>query len=109
MLPSDRFIHSKSWFPRVAEALVVEEGLKSPLIDGSSKYQIGGQPGHRAEELVFCLKSIISKYRAEGKMLIIQTFDLAKFFDKEMIEDAILTSARRGADPKTCRLWYKLN
>ena len=79
-LPSNRFIHSKSWFPRTAEALIVEEGMKQPLIDGSTIYQIGGQPGHRAEELVFCLKSIISKYRAEGKMLIIQTFDLAKFF-----------------------------
>ena len=109
LLPSNRFIHSKSWFPRIAEALVVEEGLKSPLIDGSSIYQIGGQPGHRAEELVFSLKSIISKYRAEGKSIIIQTSDIAKFFDKEMIQDAILTCVNRGANKKACRLWYKLN
>ena len=72
-------------------------------------YQIGGQPGHRAEELVFAMKSIISKYRNEGKSLILQTSDLSKFFDKEMIEDAILTCYERGADPKACRLWYKLN
>ena len=81
MLTSNCFIHSKSWFPRTAEVLVVEEGLKQPLIDGSSMYQIGGQPGHRAEELVFSLKSIISKYRKVGKSIIIQTSDIAKFFD----------------------------
>ena len=55
------------------------------------------------------MKSIIAKYRNEGKSLILQTSDLSKFFDKEMIEDAILTCYERGADPKACRLWYKLN
>ena len=56
-LPCNRFIHSKSWLPRIAEALIVREGLKQPLIDGSSICQIGGQPGHRTEELIFSLKS----------------------------------------------------
>ena len=108
-LSANRFIHSKFWFPRLVEGLVVLEGLKKPLVNGSSMYQIGGQPGHRAEELVFAMKSIIAKYRNEGKSLILQTSDLSKFFDKEMIEDAILTCYERGADPKACRLWYKLN
>ena len=55
------------------------------------------------------MKSVIAKYRAQGKCLILQTSDLSKFFDKEMIEDAILTCYKRGADPKACRLWYKIN
>ena len=108
-LSANRFIHSKFWLPRLVEGLVVVEGLKQPRVNGSSMYQIGGQPGHRAEELVFCMKSIISKYRSEGKSIILQTSDLSKFFDKEMIEDAILTCYNRGADPKACRLWYKIN
>ena len=41
--------------------------------------------------------------------MILQTSDLSKFFDKEMIEDAILTCYKRGADPKACRLWFKIN
>ena len=45
-LSCNRFIHCKEWLPRVAESLVVEEGLKQPLIEKSSIYQIGGQPGH---------------------------------------------------------------
>ena len=79
-LPHNRFIHSKSWFPRTAEALLVEQGLKGPLIDGSSMYQIGGQPGHRAEEHIFVLKSVIAKYRQDGKLCIVQSSDLEKFF-----------------------------
>ena len=31
------------------------------------------------------------------------------FFDKEMIQDAVLTCLKRGADEKAIRLWYKLN
>jgi hypothetical protein len=108
-LSENRFIHSKFWFPRLVEGLIVGEGLKQPLVQNSSMYQIGGQPGHRFEELVFSMKSIIAKYRYQGKSLIIQTADLSKFFDKEMIEDAVLTCYKRGADPKACRLWYKIN
>ena len=55
------------------------------------------------------MKSVISKYRKEGKLVIIQTSDISKFFDKESLDDAILTCYKRGADPKACRLWYKLN
>ena len=48
ILENNRFIHCKEWWPRVAKGLVVEDGLKDPLIQGSSIYQIGGQAGHRS-------------------------------------------------------------
>ena len=109
VLGNNRFIHCKPWFPRTAEALIVEDGMKGPLVSGSSIYQIGGQPGHRPEELVFVLKSIIALYRSREKMLLAQCYDVSKFFDKEMIEDAVLVCYKRGVDPKAIRLWYKLN
>ena len=84
-LNNNRFLHCKEWWPRVAEGLVVEDGLKGPLIQGSSIYQIGGQPGHRSEELMFVLKSLIAKYRAEGKLIVLQAYDVSKNFDKELI------------------------
>ena len=61
-LQNNRFIHSKTWLPRTAEACLVEEGMKSALVEGSSMYQIGGQPGHRAEELIIVQKSIMAKH-----------------------------------------------
>ena len=83
--------------------------MKGPLVSGSSIYQIGGQPGHRPEELVFVFKSVVALYRSRGKMLVAQCYDVGKFFDKEMIEDAVLVCHKRGVDPKATRLWYKLN
>ena len=108
-LTKNRFIHSKSWFPRLVEGLVVEGGLKKPLIEKSSIFQIGGQPGHRSEELLFVMKSVIARQRMQGKEIVIQCYDISKYFDKEMMQDAILTCKERGADPKAVRLWYKLN
>ena len=87
----------------------MEGGLRSPLLDKSSMYQVGGQPGHRTEELVFTMKSIIARRRMQNKQVFIQMFDISKFFDKEQIEDAVVTCLKRGADQKAVRLWYKLN
>ena len=109
ILSQNRFIHCKDFWARCAEGLVVEDGLKTPLIEGSSIYQVGGQPGHRSEELVFVFKSVVALYRMKNKMIVVQYYDISKFFDKEMIEDGVLTCLRRGADPKAVRLWYKLN
>jgi hypothetical protein len=109
ILENNRFIHCKEWWPRVTESLVVEDGLKDALIAGSLIYQIGGQPGHRSEELLFVLKSVVAVSREKGKMVVLQSFDISKFFDKELIEDAILTCVNRGADTKAVRLWHSLN
>ena len=42
-------------------------------------------------------------------MIVLQSYDVSKKFDKEMIQDAVLTCLKRGADKKAIRLWYKLN
>ena len=52
-LTDNRFVHSKPWYPRTVEGLLVVQGLKEPLVNKSSMYQIGGQPKHRAEDLIF--------------------------------------------------------
>ena len=109
VLSDNRFIHCKEWFARAAEALVVKDGLKEALVSSSSMYQVGGQPGHRPEELVFAFKSVVARRLSQGKVVVIQTYDVQKFFDKELIEDAIETCLKRGADPKAVRLWFKLN
>ena len=95
----NRFIHSKSWFPRLVEGLVVEGALKKPLVEKSSIFQIGVQPNHRPEELLFVMKSVIAKQRMKGKETVIQCYDISKYFDKEMMEDEILACKERGADP----------
>ena len=109
VLSDNRIIHSKSWMPRLAEALLVEGGMKQPLVEKSTIYQIGGQSKHRPEELIFSIKSLVAKIREEKRPILLQCWDISKFFDKEMIEDALLTCYKRDVNPKIVRLWAKLN
>ena len=46
-LDANRFIHSKGFFARAAEGLITEDCLTTPLLAGSSMFQIGAKPGHR--------------------------------------------------------------
>ena len=59
--------------------------------------------------MVFVMKSVVARYKKEGKLLVVNFYDLSKYFDKEMIEDAVITCWNRKADIKAIRLWYKLN
>ena len=108
-LSSNRFIHCKPWLPRLAEALLVEGGMKGPLVEASSMYQVGGQAGHRPEELLFVFKSVLARYRSLKRVLVGQCHNVSKFFDKEVAPDTLDTMYRRGVDPKICRLWAKMN
>ena len=98
-LESMRFIHLKSYLPRTLEAVVVD-GMKEEILKGSSCYQIGGQPGHRSQEHLFTVKSIIAKNTEDGKVLIGGVHDISKFFDKEVLSDVLQTLTDMQIDPK---------
>ena len=108
VLSNNRYIHSKDWLPRTAEALVVDN-MKDTILRGSSPYQIGGQAKHRPQEHIFSMKSMMDKYRMEGKVLLLQAYDISKFFDKEVLEDVMDTLYGVGVDMKSYRVWTKLN
>ena len=59
--------------------------------------------------MFFVFKSVVARRRMEKNIVVAQGLDVEKFFDKEMIEDGVLVCRKRGADPKSVRLWYKLN
>ena len=80
VLSNNRLIHSKEWLPRTVEGMVVDY-MKDNILKGASPYQIGGQPGHQPQEHIFSIKSMISKYTMEGKLMMLQTYDISKFFD----------------------------
>ena len=61
-LSCNRCIHCKSWLPRLAEAWLDDGGIKKHMVKKSSRFQVGGPAGHWLEELLFCMKSVISKY-----------------------------------------------
>ena len=108
VLSNNRYIHGKDWLPRITEGMVVEE-MKVKILDSSSPYQIGGQPGHQPQEHIFTIKSIIAKYLFLGRLIMLQAFDISKFFDKEVLEDVMNTLHEIGIDGKAYRTFYKLN
>ena len=74
-MDNNRFIHSKDWFPRLFEDLVVSK-MKVKVLKKATKYQIGGMKGHRSTEHLFSIKSVIAYYIWIGKPFIIQCIDI---------------------------------
>jgi hypothetical protein len=62
---------------------------KEKMIEKCSKFQIGGIPGHRPQEHLFTAKSIISLYSYLDIPLFLQLYNLSKYFDKEILFDAM--------------------
>ena len=104
ILANNRFLHIKSWLPKACEALVVDK-MKCKILEHSTKYEIGGQPGYSHNEYVFAIISIILKEEKEGKGIIFTAADIIKFFDKEDIFDVIGELYNIEMNQKLCRLW----
>ena len=107
-LSNSRFIHLKDWLPRTCDALVVG-GMKSSILSSSTKFQIGGQPGHRSQEHLFSLKSVLALMESRGEGILFQLYDISKFFDHESLRDVLDTLHEVGIDDKVYRAWYLMN
>ena len=46
------------------------------------------------------MKSILAKYKHENKLIMLQAFDISKFFDKETLPDVMNTLHELGKDNK---------
>ena len=62
------------------EALVVGK-MKADILEKSTVFQIGGQPGHSIEEHLFSIKSIMEFGEKKGQGMIFTLVDLVAFFD----------------------------
>ena len=65
---------------------VVMDQAKGRIFENMSKFQIGTRPGHRAQEHLFVLKSVVSLYTMYDKPLLLTAWDISKFFDSESHE-----------------------
>ena len=109
ILKNNRFIHTKeSFVPRLCEALATNK-MKQRILDKSSKFQVGGQPGHSPEEHIFSIKSVWLMLESMSKGLIITLVNIMAFFDKENIYDVMQTLSDIGVNKKAARVWFKLN
>ena len=105
---NQRFIHMKDEFPKFFGNLVMA-AAKEKLIENMSKYQIGAKPGHRAQEHLFIIKSVISLYVKYDKSIILSAWDISKFFDKECLSDVMGEIYKNNVRGKLYRLLYLMN
>ena len=104
---NQRYIHTKEDIPKLFEGILVDKS-KEKIISKCSKFQIGGMPYHRSQENLFSVKSVIALYSKLNIPLYLQIFDISKYFDKEILKDAMDTLYRCGIQGKLYRLWYNL-
>ena len=105
---NQRFIHTKDEIPKGFEQILINK-VKPSLISNCSKFQIGAMPGHQAAEHLFNIKSMMALYKVAGKCLIIQCYDLRKYFDSENLKDAMNSLFHSGVKGKEYKLIYELN
>ena len=73
-----------------------------------SEFQMA-KPGHRPQENLFILKSIMVLHERYEEPLLLQLMDLEKFFDKECLVDVLGAAYKNQIRAKDYRLLYKLN
>ena len=107
-LTNQRNIHTKLDVPKFFGHIVIS-AAKDRIIGNMSNLQIGTKPGHRAQEHLFVMISIISFYELCGKAIIVQLYDISKFFDREMWRDCMDTLYNNGIKGKLYRLVLEMN
>ena len=99
ILKNNRFIHMKDFLPRTCEALVVNV-MKEDIIENSSIYQVGGQPGHSIEEHLFTIKKFMLLLEQNKEGMVLTLVDIIAFYDRENIFDVMDTLNTIGVNKK---------
>ena len=98
----------KEELPKMFGYVLVSK-IKEKIMRNMSPFQIGAKKGHRAQEHIFVIKSMMNLYEMRKKPLLIQLYDVAKFFDKEHLRDVMSEVYQLGIRGKEYRLLPKMN
>jgi hypothetical protein len=83
--------------------------MKPSILEGGTKYQIGGKPYHRVEEHLITVKALISRSVASGEGCMVQLVDIKGFFDAESLRGVMHSLYCAKIPMKMYRLWFKMN
>ena len=62
-----------------------------------------------ASEHLFVIKSVIGLYKQMGKTLMLQLWDISKYFDRESLADGLNEFYKNNVRGKICKLVHKMN
>ena len=94
--------------PRIFDGIVFSK-MKQDLVTNMSKFQIGTKPGHRAQEHIFVLFSVLELFKKRNIPIIIQTWDVSRYFDRHTLLEAQEWLADCEVPEKFYRLMWKMN
>ena len=103
-----RHLHVKEDIPKMFGHLVMSLA-KEKMVSNMSKYQIGAKPGHRAQEHLFTIKSVMLLYWHLDKPLFLTMWDVSKFFDRECLKEWMNELYKNDVRGKLYRLVFQRN
>ena len=107
VLDNFRHIHIKEEIPKLFGHLVMSAS-RDTLFKNMSKFQIGAT-GHRPQEHLFVLKSVVDLCMQNDQTIFLSLFDISKFFDRENLRDCLNAVYKSGINGKLYRLLYEMN
>ena len=79
------------------------------MVENLTSFHIGGIPGHRVEEHVFVIKSMLALAEKNNELIALQQYDYSKMFDRESLTDCLSEVYKSNVQEKLYKLTYKLN
>ena len=107
-LGNNRFIHGKSFIPKIFEKCVVKM-IDTELRNATPEFQIGGQFARSTRDHLLQLFILASEQQRKGKPVIFTLVDIRKCFDKVSLQDCIYESLKAGCDPKATNVIKKFS
>ena len=108
LLSNQRNIHTKLDVPKFFGHIVMAQ-CKGKILNSMTKFQIGTKVGHRPQEHIFTMKSVIALYQSFNLPVFVQFYDISKFFDRESLRDGLDALFHCGVQGKLYRLIYNMN
>ena len=103
-----RHIHTKEQIPKFFGNIVANQ-IKPILAKNTSPFQIGGMPGHRVQEHLFSLKSILAMTEKREESIALQILDYSKYFDSESLRDCLDELYKSEIRGRLYKLVFELN
>merc|ERR1712102_19788 len=104
-----RFIHGRDWRSRLCDKIVTDK-MKPDIVKACPNIQLGGIPEASSDDHLITLKQTMKNKEERKEGLIVNTYDMKKFFDKEDLTDAMYTLNKVAkVDDQSYRIWYKMN
>ena len=88
---------------------LVTDAIKPVVVENLSEFQIGAIPGHRSDEHLFTLKSVLALKEKNNESVAVELLDLSKYFDKEVLVDTLDELHKSKVTNKLYNLVYELN